>query len=51
MPDEEERVVQVEEESRTLYVVADLTASGSPYPRTLMVDAEDRTYVVDFVEG
>jgi hypothetical protein len=46
----EERIFDVEAESRTLYVQPDDTHTGSSYPRTYMVPAEDRTHVVEFSE-
>ncbi len=49
--DEEDRIVRIGAENRTLLVEPDDTHTGSLYPRTLTIPYEDRTYEVDFVQG
>lgn len=49
--DEEDRIVRIEAEPRTLYVEGDRVRSSSLYPRTVEIPAENRTYVVEFVDN
>ena len=50
MSDEDDRIVRITAEDRVLVIDTEFMPYHRGYPRNVVIEGEDRTHVVEFVE-